>query len=125
MKSPDITLCIQAIHFFIAYYMLRTYVFAPALKILNKEEQDDKKLQASIADATSANKEAEQHKQNRWLKMKELLHARVPDRSYKFFSIRLPKMKCSVVHETKTKILAPDRKKLKKVAKDRLSDVSI
>ena len=78
MKSVDVTLLIQACNFFIAYIILRKFVFEPACHILDQEEGQDKNLQASIDQASWQKNRTGASIKQRLLEIKQLLHTIIP-----------------------------------------------
>lgn len=78
MKAVDITLLFQAINFFIAYWILRSYVFYPAMKILNKEKSEEDLLKSSISKLRLENEKAVDHKLTLWSKIKLSLRKSAP-----------------------------------------------
>ena len=122
MKSPDITLLLQATHFFIAYYVLRTYVFYPAMAILNKEEERDEKLQEKIRDALVKRKVSTGYMQERWAKIKQTLHAMIPNTSRKLISLRESKQAVSL-SDKDIELSDIESQRLKKLVSKSLMDV--
>lgn len=78
MKAVDITLLFQATHFFIAYFVLKKFVFAPSLHILQQQEDQEKKMKQYIHDAVVVNNQAQEKKSDRWVVIKSSLFKLIP-----------------------------------------------
>lgn len=66
MNLPDVTLFFQMIHFWIAYIILRRFVFAPALTIIESGEQRIDQLQKRVDIARDDQLQLQQQHRQRW-----------------------------------------------------------
>lgn len=123
MKAVDITLIIQAINFFIAYWFLKTYVFYPAMKIITKEESQEKDLRKAIDVARSEKEQIELTKKSRWDQIKESLHRLIPSMVVKLFSRPSSIDQKQILSKDSVKFSKQQREKIKKVLTDSLLDV--
>ena len=78
MKSVDVTLLIQILNFFIAYWFLRRYVFFPAAQILEVEEMQTEQMQQLIKKSLQQRDNAETNKNLRMLQIKKTLQDYMP-----------------------------------------------
>lgn len=65
------TFIIQAIHFFIAYLLLRFLLFKPAVKIIQKKEYDKGVIRKSIVNMHELIKDKENERKKHWLQCRE------------------------------------------------------
>ena len=75
----NLTLFIQMGHFFIAWLLLRTLYFKPAVDLLDQREQNDVQLGDSIRKWQSANMQKEQKIQTMWSGLKRFSAKHRPD----------------------------------------------
>lgn len=66
MKLPDITLFFQMANFLLAYWALRRFIFAPALAIIESQEQKNQFLVAKVHNARTQLKDNLEQQQHRW-----------------------------------------------------------
>lgn len=122
MKAVDITLLIQIFNFFIAYIVLRTYVFVPSVTILEKEEMQDHALQKLVEDSLEKKHKAEEEMKLRAIEIKSLLQRAMPlqdgERHKDILQIRDMVVKKAVLSEQ-------ERNNIKKVIEGGLSKVSL
>lgn len=122
MNLPDVTLILQIANFTIAYFIMRTLIFAPVLQIIQKQDLYKKSLEQNVADA-----KAEQHKilieqKASWQKAKELLCSLIP---------KFSRMSLINQQSTEPKLLEPsvlssqEKKALVEKLCDQLSDVKL
>ncbi len=122
MNLPDVTLILQIANFTIAYFIMRTLIFAPVLQIIQKQDLYKKSLEQNVADA-----KAEQHKilieqKASWQKAKELLCSLIP---------KFSRMSLINQQSTEQKLLEPsvlssqEKKALVEKLCDQLSDVKL
>ena len=122
MTLPDVTLILQIANFTIAYFIMRTLIFAPVLQIIQKQDLYKKSLEQNVADA-----KAEQHKilieqKASWQKAKELLCSLIP---------KFSRMSLINQQSTEPKLLEPsvlssqEKKALVEKLCDQLSDVKL
>ncbi|MBI2353090.1 hypothetical protein HYV11_02485 [Candidatus Dependentiae bacterium] len=93
MKAIDITLCVQAFNFFIAYLILRHYIFYPAACILQEQEDQDNGLQEKIAAALLEKEKIVTETRNRFLQIQNFLFNATPSfiKKYVFFDAKKQK----------------------------------
>ncbi|MBP6892402.1 hypothetical protein KBB68_02365 [Candidatus Babeliales bacterium] len=78
MNLPDVTLLLQIINFTIAYVMMRKLIFAPALKILEKQDFYKKSLQKNIEIAKSKEQNVMLQQKTSWQQAKQSLYQLIP-----------------------------------------------
>jgi len=66
MNLPDVTLFFQMIHFVVAYAILRRFIFAPALVIIEAGEQRVDQLQKRVDGVRLDHQELQQQQRQRW-----------------------------------------------------------
>jgi len=120
MKLPDITLIFQMVHFFIAYMILRRFIFAPSLLILEENEEKNQRYNQKIHEARTQfnNTVAQQHQ--RWHFIKQSLMDMSPVVGIKkcFTGFKVS----SAVEVKKTKLTSQEQQDLKKVLHKKLLD---
>ena len=121
MNAPDITLLIQVLHFIVAYTVLRKCVFAPALKILNKQEKDKAALRSSIEETGLVKDDALKKLHGRWHYIKQSLYKLMP-------FVRVKHLTSSKdTHQqqepTQQKLSTSERASLKKIITSTVSEV--
>lgn len=78
MNLPDITLFFQMIHFAVAYVVLRRFVFAPALIIIETNEERMGQLQKRVDMARSDHQGLQEQQRQRWRFIQQSLSAMIP-----------------------------------------------
>ncbi|MBM17795.1 MAG: hypothetical protein CL947_01845 [Epsilonproteobacteria bacterium] len=123
MNAPNITLLIQAFNFFIAYTILRAYIFAPALQILNQQESEKKKLEKAIS-ATMLKKESLlMHVQERWVSIKKALCELMPSLGMKSLVINSTMHQKELLQNQQIDLSDEKRQKLKRMIRNSVVEV--
>lgn len=122
MNAPNITLIFQALHFFIAYLVLRRFVFAPALQILQKQESEKLLLQKEIQETADQKNKISQDIQSRWASMKTSLYTLIPSLSIKQFEMKSFVDHKKVLEENNT-LSDSQRKKVKETVRASVTEV--
>src|SRR5260370_37150599 len=78
MDLPNVTLFFQIGNFCVAYFILRTCIFAPALKILVAQQSRIDGLHKKIDGTRSDQERLEAQQKTRWNLMKESLCKMIP-----------------------------------------------
>ena len=78
MILPDFTLVLQIINFCIAYVMMSKLIFAPALKILETQDDYKKSLEQKIETVKVLQAQVTQEQYSRWRTAKESLYVFIP-----------------------------------------------
>lgn len=78
MNLPDVTLLLQIANFTIAYVVMRALIFAPALKILEKQDFYKKSLQKNIEIAKSKEQNVMLQQKTSWQQAKQSLYQLIP-----------------------------------------------
>jgi len=90
MIAINITLLFQAIHFFIAYLIIRFLILKPLLIVIQQEQRErDVQLAAlqQIKEQVAAN---EQEKQNTWMRFKHYFAGHMPSLGFSRHNIPTP-----------------------------------
>lgn len=74
----NLTLAVQAFNFFFAYVVLKRFLFAPAVAVLQKEETERESLLAAIEKREVANKRKEKQMQDTWQVHQEHFQEQTP-----------------------------------------------
>lgn len=123
MKAVDITLFVQVINFFIAYWFLRKYVFVPVAQILEAEELERTNNQKFIQEALNQRDCAKKSIRLRMLQIKQSLLEHVPSETQEIFS-DLKSQKAD--HLSENIILSEqERQDIKKIISDKISEVDL
>ncbi len=84
MKAVGVTLLVQGFNFFVAYALLRRFIFDPAATILEQQEAQSLQLQTTINQAFEQKKETKLLINQRLVAIKTTLQAQVPEqKTYK------------------------------------------
>lgn len=121
MNLPDVTLFFQMLHFIIAYTILRKFVFAPALTLIEQDEQHKNKLLKNVDTALTEQKELIVTQRQRWQTMQQALISMIPR-----FTIKdnVDGLQASAPVELADVTLSQQQKlNIKKMLYDKLSDV--
>lgn len=78
MNLPDITLFFQMVHFIVAYTILRRFVFAPALTIIEASENRMGQLQKRVDLAHDDHQGLLQQQRQRWRFIQQSLCDMIP-----------------------------------------------
>lgn len=78
MNLPDFTLVFQIINFYVAYAIMRKFVFTPALKILEVQDSCKKSLEQSIESVKAVKNQVILQQKSRWNASKEVLYSFMP-----------------------------------------------
>jgi len=73
------TLFVQAFNFFIAYLLLRTLLFKPAMKSIDQEQQERDHLDQQIADRQTSLEQKAQQKEKDWEEKQAAFKEAAPD----------------------------------------------
>jgi hypothetical protein len=122
MKLPDITLFFQMANFILAYWALRRFIFAPALIIIENQEQKNQFLTAKVQNARTQLKENLEQQQQRWSFIRQSLMSMAP-------CVNLQRCLCkfkvtSSIEVTKTQISEVEKDSIQKMLNEKLLDVS-
>ncbi|MBI2344612.1 hypothetical protein HYV10_00880 [Candidatus Dependentiae bacterium] len=122
MKLPDITLFFQMIHFLLAYWALRRFIFAPALIIIHEQDQKNQLLTDKVECARSDLKDTVEQRQNRWNFIRQSLIKMAPSANLQKcllkFKVTAP------VEVSRVKISTAEKDSIQKVLHDKLLDIS-
>lgn len=122
MKLPDITLFFQMAHFLFAYWALRRFIFAPALAIIQAQEQKDKALSDKVYNARTVLKNNVEQQQQRWNFIRQSLIKMTPSvtiqKCLSKFKVTAP------VEVAKVKISETEKDSIQKMLHDKLMDIS-
>lgn len=122
MDLPNVTLFFQIGNFCVAYFILRTYVFAPALKILVDEQSRIDALHKKIDVTRNEQQRLAEQQKTRWNLMKESLCKMIPSSSMSSCSIDQTLPDSLKMHDVK---LSGEQKVLKDMLQDELSDIKL
>ena len=75
----NFTLVIQAINFFISYWLLRVFVFKPIVQTIEQERTYQKNLLAQIQTNTQLAQQLAQIKQEKWQEYQQEFGKKTPD----------------------------------------------
>ncbi len=125
MKAIDITLLFQACNFFIVYFVLRQFVFVPAMKIIVKKDTEEQSLRNAIDKALNQKQQAENQKSSKWLSIKKSLHALIPHLSSKLFKVHFADAYKQQKKEDSGTLSDQKKQKMKKVICNTLMDVKL
>jgi hypothetical protein len=78
MKLPDITLLFQIFHFVIAYWILRRYIFSPALIILNQQQDEEFRMKVKLDQARHRYETLLTQKSQKWNFIQQSLLRMIP-----------------------------------------------
>jgi len=70
---------VQACNFFIAYALLRTLLFKPAIKAIQQEQQEKEHLESRIAEREKKLEQTNEEKKLAWQKFQEQFSRAAPD----------------------------------------------
>lgn len=99
MMELNVTLLVQLGNFLIAYYILRTFIFIPALHILHDVEQKQADLEKDVQVHELAYQEQVRMQQVHIKDTRAKLLARVPDvKDYQDAMCEIPEIEASQVH---------------------------
>jgi len=73
------TMLVQACNFFIAYALLRTLLFKPAIKAIQQEQQEKEHLESRIAEREKKLEQTNEEKKLAWQKFQEQFSRAAPD----------------------------------------------
>lgn len=120
MNLPNITLFLQLVHFAVAYYVLRRFIFGPALQIIVKQDNYKQSIQTKIEITRNAQQDNLKLKQSRWNFMKTSLTSLIPQISGLCF---LPKKSDTSVPVQTLKLSDQEKQKIIQTLCDELSDI--
>ncbi len=122
MKLPDITLFFQMANFLLAYWALRRLVFAPALTIIESQEEKNQFLMTKVHRARTQLKDNLEQQQQRWNFIRQSLINMAPlvklQRCLFKFKVTSP------VKVSKTQISETEKDSIEKMLHEKLLDVS-
>lgn len=122
MKLPDITIFFQIIHFLFAYWVLRRFIFAPALVIIQDQDQRKKYLDDKLQRARTDLKNNVDQQHHRWSFIRQSLLKMAPSVNLKralFKSKVTNSQESSKVHN-----FGSEKNSIQKVLQDKLLDIS-
>ena len=122
MKLPDITLFFQIINFLLAYWVLRRFIFVPALKLIHTQERTNHLLNDKVATARVDLENNLEQKNKRWSFIKKSLIDMAPVVNLQKCLIKIKVM--SPVKFSKIKVSDKERKTVQKMLHDKLLDIS-
>ncbi|MCX5923994.1 MAG: hypothetical protein NTZ68_01015 [Candidatus Dependentiae bacterium] len=123
MDLPNVTLFFQIGNFCVAYFILRTCVFAPALKILVAEQDRTDGLNKKIEDTRSEQLQLLRQQKTRWNFIKESLSKKIPS-----FSLPSCSIDQTLPESLKTqdiKLSDQQKKAVQNMLQDELLDVKL
>lgn len=122
MKLPDITIFFQMANFLLAYWALRRFIFAPALTIIESQEQKNQFLTAKVQTARTQLKDNLEQQRQRWSFIRQSLINMTPcvnlQRCLFKFKVTSP------VEVSKTQISEAEKDSIQKMLHDKLLDVT-
>ena len=122
MKLPDITIFFQIIHFLFAYWALRRFIFAPALEIIQSQEQRAKSLGDKIERARTDFKKNVEQQHHRWSFIRQSLLKMSPS-----VNVKKTLFKTKVATSQESSNLSnfeSEKKSIQKMLHDKLLDIS-
>ncbi len=123
MNLPDVTLMFQMLHFMVAYAILRKFVFAPALMLLEHDEQQKNQLQKNVETARAEQKDLVEQQGQRWKAMQQKLTSMVPQlnahRDVNAVRLSAP------IEISDIKLSEKQKQNIQKMLHDKLSDVDL
>ncbi len=78
MFSFDVTLIVQMIHFFLAWWFIDRFLFKKLVHEIHQEDSFTKGLERKLHDETAILTSADQHKKAEWAQFKELYKQTIP-----------------------------------------------
>lgn len=123
MKSVDVTLLVQVVNFFIAYWFLHRYIFVPAAKILEAEQLQDMQMQKLIQGSLEQRDHAKKSMKHRMLQIKQSLLNCIPLGSQKPL-LNLDDQKLELLKENVV-LSEQERQSIKKIISDKISEVKL
>lgn len=121
MNLPDVTLFFQMVHFIIAYAILRRFVFAPTLRIIEAGENRIEQLQKKVELASKDHQGLLQQQRQKWRFIQQSLRDMVPKINEKL-CINSAKVSTPVRLDNAT-ISGEQKKAIKNMLYDELLDV--
>lgn len=88
MDLPNLTLFVQMVHFIIAYYVLRRYVFAPGLEVVLVEQSRMQKLLSAIQNGKNQKEETVLRQKIRLSFIRNALFNIMPNRIVTVFDLK-------------------------------------
>lgn len=123
MNLPDVTLIFQMLHFLVAYAILRRFVFAPALILLEQSEQHKNQLLKNVDTTMAEQKELTGQQRQRWKTMQQTLTSMIPRFNAKndvdVVRISTP------IELSDVKLSEQEKQNIQKMLHDELSDVEL
>lgn len=120
MNLPDITLFFQMFHFLIAYAILKRFVFAPSLIILEDEEEKSQRYNQRVHEARLQFNGFVEQQHQRWHFIRQSLLEAAPvvgiKKCFKGFKVS------SAVQVEKTKLTTQEQESIKKAVHKKLLD---
>lgn len=78
MNLPNMTLFVQMMHFAIAYWFMRRFIFEPALEIIESKEAYQKNLEQKISMTQRLQQESIKRQYAGWKLIKDSLYHLIP-----------------------------------------------
>jgi|GEM_PF-1293985 len=123
MNLPDVTLLFQMLHFLVAYAILRRFIFAPALILLEQNEQHKNQLLKNVDTTMAEQKELIGQQRQRWKTMQQTLTSMIPRFNAKndVDAIRIS----TSIELSDVKLSEQEKQNIQKMLHDELSDVEL
>lgn len=122
MNLPDITLLFQMLHFYVAYKILKYFVFAPALRIINQDIAQQQTLENKITQAHTQHATLLEKCNQRWKFIQESLRNNMPSLPAKMC---FDHTKIAQKPTPQTILTKQQQDDIKKMLKQKLSDVEV
>lgn len=111
MDLPGITLVLQILHFSIAYFVMRRWIFNPALKLVQDQTLNFERLHEKVDGATVQKDELLKQQKSRWIFMMHSLYKIVPEQINACFTKKVmtssePVPKITLSPEQKQEVLS-------------------
>lgn len=122
MDLPGITLVFQILHFSVAYFVMRRWIFDPALKLVQDQALNFERLHEKVDGVIAQKNELLKQQKSRWIFMMQSLYKIVPVQINACFTKKAitpttPIEKITLSPEQKQKVLV--------LLQDELSDVKL
>jgi len=123
MDLPNVTLFFQIGNFYVAYFVLRKYMFAPALKILVAEQSRIDGLNKKIDVIAAQQQQLLTQQKTRWNLMKESLRKKIP--SFSLSSCSIDQTLPEPLKIQDVKLSDQQKKAVQNMLQDELLDVKL
>jgi len=123
MNLPDVTLIFQMLHFLVAYTILRRFVFAPALALIEQNEEYKDQLLKNVDTTMAEQKELVGQQRQSWKMIQHALISMIPRFNAKndvdVVRISTP------IELSDVKLSEQQKQNIQKMLHDELSDVEL